>query len=62
MRKHIILSYIYEGEDKTFDFDTSNQRHQERIIATVQWAARKGVEIYISPKINVEAAIAKQSA
>ena len=51
MRKHIILSYVHESKEFEYDFDLTNLDHQGRIISTLSWAARKGVEIYIVPKI-----------
>lgn len=60
MRKHIILSYLYQGEEKIFDFDMTNKNHCDRIIATLSWAAREGVEIYCNPKTNVAEVADKQ--
>jgi hypothetical protein len=50
---NIQLCYCSEGKEFEFDLDTGNSNDRRRILATIEWAARNQVELYIIP-IRVE--------
>lgn len=48
-RPNIQLCYSNDDKEYEFLFDTGNTTDRKRIISTIEWAARNGVEIYIVP-------------
>lgn len=45
------IQLCYQNDSKEFEFklDTGNSNDRRRIISTIEWAARNGVELQIVP-------------